>query len=122
MIAAELYEKTLRGYLLLPPSSRKSLSKCCKAHKINYRSFLYWMKKNSLSVSSSNQQCCQQEGSFVPISVLPAEPSIKNTSVAPIVVGIVKGVRISLRKGIKITLCEVSVKDMIEIINLINPL
>ena len=80
------------------------------------------MKKNSVSSPSSSQPCQQQEGSFVPISVLPAEPVVKSTSVAPTVIGIVKGVRISLRTGLKITLCEVSVKDMIEIINMINPL
>ena len=77
------------------------------------------MKKNSLSVPSSRWSSSRSESSFIPISVLPAEPAENN--VAPPAC-IVKGVKISLRNGMRITLGEISGKDMIEIITLINPL
>ena len=112
MIAAELYEKTLDEYLSLQPSSRQSLSRYCKERRVNYSSFKYWMKKNSLSVPCASRSSRRSESSFIPISVLPAERG--GHTVAPIAC-IVKGVKISLRNGMRITLDEISGKDMIEI-------
>ena len=117
MIAAELYEKTLDEYLSLQPSSRQSLSRYCKEHRVNYSGIKYWMKKNALSIPSTRRSSRRSEFSFIPISVLPADPVENNVS--PIA-GIVKGVKISLRNGMRITLDEISGKDMIEIITLIN--
>ena len=119
MKAAELYKKTLGKYMSLHPSSSPSLSKYCKERRVNYNGFKYWIKKNSLSVHSTRQPSRRSESSFVPISVLPAEPVENN--VVPIAC-IVKGVKISLKNGMKITIDEINGKDMIEIITLINPL
>ena len=119
MIAAELYEKTWSEYLSLPPSLRQSLNKYCKEHRVNYNGIKYWIKKNSLSVPSTRQSIRHSESSFVPISVLPADAADNNEVPTAC---IVKGVKISLRNGMRITLDEISGKDMIEIITLINPL
>jgi hypothetical protein len=114
MIAAELYEKTWIEYMSLPRTSRQSLSKYCKEHRVNYRGFKYWMQSNSYSGSLSKQSSRQRETSFIPLSVMPSANNVVPT------VSIVKSVKISLRNGLKITLGEISGKDMIEIITLIH--
>ena len=122
MIAAELYEKTWSDYLSLPRSLRQSLTKYCKEHRVNYNGIKYWIKKNSLSVPSTRHSIRHSESSFVPISVLAAEAAeAVDNNVVPTAC-IVKGVKISLRNGMRITLDEISGKDMIEIITLLNPL
>lgn len=49
MMAAELYQKTLKGYeALLGKGESMPLSRYCKLHHVNNRGLRYWMKKNSI--------------------------------------------------------------------------
>jgi hypothetical protein len=93
---------------------KESLSRYCKERRVNYRGLKYWMKKNPLSVPSSKQSSRQSGPSFVPVSVLSSEPLNKNTPVALTGVNVIKGVKISLRNGMKTTMGEISGKNMIQ--------
>jgi hypothetical protein len=123
MIAAELYKKTLEGYLLLPATSPVSLKEYCKEYRINYRGLRSWMKTFSISTPKVKRSsaCAETSSSFVPLSILPPQSMDKLTSVVS-VSGLLKDVNISLTNGVNVTIREINNQDMIELIHSFNPL
>jgi len=123
MIAAEIYEKTLRDYGSLPAGAKVSLHKYCKERRVSYSGLRHWMQKQSRKVSGSGHSgmlpsMSSASLSFVPVTVHPSAPSGKDVPAYPSSAGLLKGVHIVMSNGVKISIREISGKDMLSLIPL----
>jgi hypothetical protein len=120
MKAALLYAKTLQDYSSLLSEKRVSLLFYCKERGINYYGLRQWMKDNSIPSPKPQQKNEVTATSFIPVKILASSSSVAQPAYGT-VSGILKGVNISLPNGMKVSIHEISGRDMIEIIHSFSP-
>jgi hypothetical protein len=122
MKAAELYARTLEGYLSLLPLMKGSLSGYCNSHNVNYHGLCAWMRENAITVPKSKQpvELALPDSSFLLLTILSPRPPDRHPS-SPSSAGLLKSVQITCPNGMRVSIRETSVKDLIGLIDNLNP-